>query len=38
MGRRHHRLSVVVLENLIDQFVYSKAAQGSSPSGNSNKK
>lgn len=30
--------SAVVLENLIGQFLYSKAADGSSPSGNSNKK
>src|SRR6478609_8419610 len=30
--------SAVVLENLISQFLYSKAAEGSAPSGNSNKK
>jgi phospholipid/cholesterol/gamma-HCH transport system substrate-binding protein len=30
--------SAVVLENLIGQFLYSKAADGSTPSGNSNKK
>jgi phospholipid/cholesterol/gamma-HCH transport system substrate-binding protein len=30
--------SAVVLENLIGQFLYSKAAEGSSPSGNPNKK
>jgi len=30
--------SAVVLENLIGQFLYSKAAEGSSPPGNSNKK
>jgi phospholipid/cholesterol/gamma-HCH transport system substrate-binding protein len=30
--------SAVVLENLIGQFLYSKAAEGSTPSGNSNKK
>ena len=30
--------SAVVLENLIGQFLYSKAAEGNSPSGNSNKK
>lgn len=30
--------SAVVLENLIGQFLYSKAAEGSSPQGNSNKK
>jgi phospholipid/cholesterol/gamma-HCH transport system substrate-binding protein len=30
--------SAVVLENLIGQFLYSKAAEGNTPSGNSNKK
>jgi len=30
--------SAVVLENLIGQFLYSKAAEGSNPPGNSNKK
>jgi phospholipid/cholesterol/gamma-HCH transport system substrate-binding protein len=30
--------SAVVLENLIGQFLYSKAADGSTPSGSSNKK
>jgi len=30
--------SAVVLENLISQFLYSKAAEGNAPSGNSNKK
>jgi phospholipid/cholesterol/gamma-HCH transport system substrate-binding protein len=30
--------SAVVLENLIGQFLYSKAADGSTPPGNSNKK
>ena len=30
--------SAVVLENLIGQFLYSKAAEGSTPPGNSNKK
>ncbi|VTU19858.1 putative phospholipid ABC transporter-binding protein MlaD [Variovorax sp. PBL-H6] len=30
--------SAVVLENLIGQFLYSKAAEGSTPSGNSSKK
>ena len=30
--------SAVVLENLIGQFLYSKAAEGSSPQGNTNKK
>ncbi|MGK6309980.1 outer membrane lipid asymmetry maintenance protein MlaD [Variovorax sp. DT-64] len=30
--------SAVVLENLIGQFLYSKAAEGSTPAGNSNKK
>ncbi|SEA93846.1 outer membrane lipid asymmetry maintenance protein MlaD [Variovorax sp. YR216] len=30
--------SAVVLENLIGQFLYSKAAEGSSPQGNANKK
>lgn len=30
--------SAVVLENLIGQFLYSKAADGSAPSGSSNKK
>jgi phospholipid/cholesterol/gamma-HCH transport system substrate-binding protein len=30
--------SAVVLENLIGQFLYSKAAEGNTPPGNSNKK
>jgi phospholipid/cholesterol/gamma-HCH transport system substrate-binding protein len=30
--------SAVVLENLISQFIYSKAAEGSTPTSNSNKK
>jgi phospholipid/cholesterol/gamma-HCH transport system substrate-binding protein len=30
--------SAVVLENLISQFLYSKAAEGNAPPGNSNKK
>jgi phospholipid/cholesterol/gamma-HCH transport system substrate-binding protein len=30
--------SAVVLENLISQFLYSKAAEGSTPAGNSNNK
>ena len=30
--------SAVVLENLISQFLYSKAAEGSAPAGNANKK
>ncbi len=30
--------SAVVLENLISQFLYSKAAEGSTPAGNANNK